>query len=128
MMQWTPYGTAEADLKEHIRTFATVYPHVIAVRGFAGYGFYMLGSMQPLSLDPAAAASVLERPGILDDISGAFDSPVSTVDAWIDLIRERTWLVGDEVRSYAGAGPLITDDEPRPEYFLLRELNSDRGG
>jgi spermidine synthase len=128
MMQWTPYGTAEADLKEHIRTFATVYPHVIAVQGFAGYGFYMLGSMQPISLDPAAAASVLERPGVLEDISGAFDSPVSTVVDWIDLIRERTWLVGDEVRTYAGTGPLITDDEPRPEYFLLRELNSDRGG
>jgi spermidine synthase len=128
MMQWTPYGTAEADLKEHIRTFATVYPHVIAVRGFAGYGFYMLGSMQPITLDPVAAASVLERPGVLEDISGAFDSPVSTVDDWIDLIRERTWLVGDEVRSYAGTGPLITDDEPRPEYFLLRELSGDRGG
>ena len=35
MMQWTPYGTTEADLKEHIRTFATVFPHVIAVRGSA---------------------------------------------------------------------------------------------
>ena len=55
MMQWTPYGTTAADLKEHIRTFATVFPHVIAVRGFAGYGFYMLGSMQPISLDPAVA-------------------------------------------------------------------------
>ncbi len=128
MMQWTPYGTTEADLKEHIRTFATVYPHVIAVRGFAGYGFYMLGSMQPISLDPAAIGSVLERPGVLEDVSGAFDSPVSTVTDWVDLIRERTWLVGDEVRSYAGMGPLITDDAPRPEYFLLRELNGDGGG
>ena len=128
MMQWTPYGTTEADLKEHIRTFATVYPHVIAVRGFAGYGFYMLGSMQPLSLDAEQAASVLERPGVLEDISGAFDSPVSTVDGWIELIDERTWLVGDQVRSYAGTGPLITDDAPRPEYFLLREMSANGGG
>ena len=128
MMQWTPYGTTEADLKEHIRTFATVYPHVIAVRGFAGYGFYMLGSMQPLSLDPAMAATVLERPGVLEDISGAFDSPVSTVEDWVELIDERTWLVGDEVKTYAGVGPLITDDAPRPEYFLLRELSADGGG
>ena len=128
MMQWTPYGTTEADLKEHIRTFATVYPHVIAVRGFAGYGFYMLGSMQPLSLDPAMATTVLERPGVLEDISGAFDSPVSTVEDWVELIDERTWLVGDEVKTYAGVGPLITDDAPRPEYFLLRELSADGGG
>jgi hypothetical protein len=26
----------------------------------------------------------------------------------------------DDLRAYAGPGPLITDDEPRPEYFLLR--------
>ena len=38
------------------------------------------------------------------------------------------WLVGDQVRSYAGTGPLITDDAPRPEYFLLRGLNAIAGG
>ena len=128
MMQWTPYGTTANELKDHIRTFATVFDHVVAVKGFAGYGFYMLGSMQPLSLDPAVAASVLQRPGVLEDISSAFDSPVSTVDGWIDEIRRRTWLVGDEVGTYAGPGPLITDDDPRPEYFLLRDLGDDAGG
>ena len=125
MMQWTPYGTSEADLKEHIRTFATVFPHVTVVNGFAGYGFYMLGSTEPISLDPAAGRSVLERPGVLADISSAFDSPESTVDGWLDLIEARTWLVDDEVRAHAGTGPLITDDEPRPEYFLLREMGID---
>ena len=125
MMQWTPYGTSEADLKEHIRTFATVFPHVTVVTGFAGYGFYMLGSTEPISLDPAAGRSVLERPGVLADISSAFDSPESTVDGWLDLIEARTWLVDDEVRAHAGTGPLITDDEPRPEYFLLREMGID---
>ena len=81
MMQWTPYGTTEAELKEHIRTFATVFPHVIAVRGSGGYGFYMLGSMQPIDArSRGRAASVLERPGVLEDISSAFDSPASTVD------------------------------------------------
>ena len=71
---------------------------------------------------------MLERPGVLDDISGAFDSPVSTVDGWVEEIRRQTWLVGDEVGTYAGAGPLITDDDPRPEYFLLRDLSGDDGG
>jgi predicted membrane-bound spermidine synthase len=127
MMQWTPYGTTAEDLKEHIRTFATVFPHVIAVRGFAGYGFYMLGAMQPLDLDPTLAAEVLARPGVLEDISGAFDSPTSTVDGWIAEIERQLWLEGDQVREYAGPGPLITDDEPRPEYFLLRELSAGGG-
>ncbi len=127
MMQWTPYGTTESDLKEHIRTFATVFPHVIAVRGSGGYGFYMLGSAQPMTLDPEAARSVLMRPGVLEDISGAYDSPQSTIDGWLAEIDSQTWLVGDEVREYAGSGPMITDDQPRPEYFLLREWNAGRG-
>ena len=125
MMQWTPYGTSAADLKEHIRTFATVFPNVTVVNGFAGYGFYMLGSDEPIVLDEAAGRAVLERPGVLADISSAFDSPVSTVDDWLALIEEETWLEGDQVRAYAGTGPLITDDEPRPEYFLLREMGID---
>jgi spermidine synthase len=127
MMQWTPYGTTESDLKEHIRTFASVFPHVIAVRGSGGYGFYMLGSAQPLSLDAGVATAVLERPGVLEDISSAFDSPESTVDGWLAEIDRQTWLVEDEVRTYAGSGPMITDDQPRPEYFLLRELTNGRG-
>jgi spermidine synthase len=127
MMQWTPYGTTESDLKEHIRTFASVFPHVIAVRGSGGYGFYMLGSMMPMSLDPVVATTVLERPGVLDDISSAFDSPASTIDGWLAEIDRQTWLIDGQVRAYAGSGPMITDDQPRPEYFLLRELSDGRG-
>ena len=122
MMQWTPFGTTESDLKEHIRTFASVFGHVTAIRGPGGYGFYMLGSDQPITLSAESIRDILERPGILEDISSAFDSPVSTVDDWIALIDDQTWLVDDAVRAYAGDGPLITDDEPRPEYFLLRGL------
>ena len=71
---------------------------------------------------------MLERPGVLEDISGAYDSPTSTVEGWLDQIERQTWLVDDEVRAYAGAGPLITDDAPRPEYFLLRELAAQPAG
>jgi spermidine synthase len=122
MMQWTPFGTTEADLKEHVRTFASVFEHVTVVRGPGGYGFYMLGSEQPIDLPPERIREVLERPGILDDISSAFDSPASTVDDWIAVIEGQQWMADDAVRSYAGDGPLITDDQPRPEYFLLRGL------
>jgi hypothetical protein len=73
------------------------------------------------------AASILARPGVLDDISSAFDSPESTVDGWLAEIERQTWLVDDELRSYAGDGPMVTDDRPRPEYFLLREWNTGRG-
>ena len=52
MMQWVPFGAPELELKEHIRTFAAVFPEVLIVRGAGGYGFYMLGSDDPLELDP----------------------------------------------------------------------------
>ena len=120
MMQWVPFGAPEPEFKEHVRTFAAVYPHVLAVRGAGGYGAYLLGSDAPIVLDPAVAREILARPGVLEDISSAYDSPATTIDAWIDVIDRQTWLEGDAVTSYAGAGPLITDDRPRPEYFLLR--------
>ena len=122
MMQWTPFGTSANELKDHIRTFATVFPHVTAVRGPGGYGFYMLGSDDPIELAPAIATEVLMRPGVLDDISSAFDSKAKTVDDWLALIDRQFWMADDALRAYAGDGPLITDDAPRPEYFLLRGM------
>ncbi len=125
MMQWVPFGARESELKEHIRTFAEVYPEVLIVRGAGGYGFYMMGSDAPIELDPEVARAVLARPGVLEDISSAYDSPASDIDAWIDVIDRQTWLAGAAVREYVGPGALITDDRPRPEYFLLRRLFGD---
>ena len=122
MMQWVPFGAAESELKDHIRTFAAVFPELLIVRGAGGYGFYMLGSDQPIALDPQIARTVMARPGVLQDISSAYDSPASTVDDWLAVIDRQTWLTNARARTYAGDGPLITDDRPRPEYFLLRRL------
>jgi len=122
MMQWVPFGSRTTKVDEHIRTFAAVFPEVTLVRGAGGYGFYMLGSSEPIAFDEANIREVLARPGVLADISSAYDSPAATVDEWVDVIRRQTWLTGQAVRDEAGDGPLITDDRPRPEYFLLRWL------
>jgi spermidine synthase len=125
MMQWTPFGTTQNELKDHMRTFADVYPHVTAIRGPGGFGFYMLGSDEPIDISPDVARQVLARPGVLDDISSAYDSPASTVDDWLTVFKQQAWMADDALRAYAGPGPLITDDAPRPEYFLLRGLSED---
>jgi spermidine synthase len=123
MMQWTPYGAPENELKDHLRTFAAVFPYVMVVRGAGGYGAYLMGSEAPITLDPAVAREVLARPDILEDISSAYDSPASTVDNWLAVIQRQIWLPdAAAVHAYVGDGPLITDDHPRPEYFLLRRL------
>jgi spermidine synthase len=122
MMQWLPYGAPSEDLNDHIRTFAAVFPEVTVVRGAGGYGAYMLGSSAPIAFEEARIREILARPGVLEDISSAYDSPAKTVDDWVRVIARQTWLTEDAVAAAAGDGPLITDDRPRPEYFLLRRL------
>ncbi len=122
MMQWTPHGTDPGEFERHLRTFAAAYPHVLVARGPGGYGNFFLGSETPIELTEAGIREVLERPGVLEDISSAYDSKESTVEGWAARIPGLVTLTGDQVRARAGTGPLITDDRPRPEYFLLRRL------
>ena len=128
MMQWVPYGAMLDELKAHIRTFRTVFPHVAMVFGPGSYGMYMLGSDQAMTFDEAAIREVLGRPGILDDISSAFDSPAKTIDGWVARINQNRWIADDQVDAFVGSGPLVTDDHPLPEYFLLRRLFNQGGG
>ena len=58
----------------------------------------MLGSSPPITFDEADIRAILARPGVLEDISSAYDSPAKTVDAWVDVIARQTWLDGDAVR------------------------------
>ncbi|HEY7591010.1 MAG TPA: fused MFS/spermidine synthase [Candidatus Limnocylindrales bacterium] len=122
MMQWMPYGSTLDEFKAHVRTFRDAFPHVIMAFGPGHYGFFMLGSEEPIAFDEANVRSVLRRPGVLDDISSAFDSPEDTEDAWAELIPSLVWIAGDDVARFAGPGPLITDDRPLPEYFFLRRV------
>ena len=122
MLQWVPYGGPAEDLNDHIRTFASVFPHVTIVKGAGGWGMYMLGSSAPITFPEADIRAVLSRPGVLADLSSAFDAPAKTVDDWVSVIARQTWLTEAAVGAYAGPGPIITDDRPRPEYFLLRRL------
>ncbi len=128
MMQWVPYGGPPSDFFDQVRTFAAVFPHVTVVKGPGSYGAYMLGSAAPVSFPEADIRAVLARPGVLADISSAFDSPARTVDDWVAVIQRQLWLVDAAVQIAAGPGPLVTDDRPRSEYFLLRRLYGFQGG
>ena len=122
MMQWTPHGTDRGEFERHLRTFAAVFPEVLVMRGPGGYGNFFLGSETPIVLTDKGIREVLERPGVLDDISSAFDSPASRLEGWAAEIHSLVTVTNDQVQARAGTGPLITDDRPLPEYFLLRRL------
>lgn len=120
MMQWVPFGQSIDEFKAHVRTFQSAFRNVIVAAGPGGNGFYMLGSDDPLAFDPATMRDVLTRPGVLADVSSAVDSPRHDLAGWLALIPEIVRLSGPQVAEFAGPGPLITDDRPLPEYFLLR--------
>ena len=73
------------------------------------------------AFDESSIRKVLARPGVLEDLAGADDSPASTVDSWVSLIPRLVWISGADVARFGGEGPLITDDRPLTEYFLLRD-------
>jgi len=120
MMQWMPYGQRLDEFQAQIRTFADVWPEVLIAFGPGGYGFLMLGSERPVAFSPGTLEAAIARPGVYEDLSSAFDSPNLSREEWPDFIRSLVWKEGDEVRAFAGEGPLITDDQPFPEYFLIR--------
>ena len=101
MMQWLPYGGTADEFQDHIRTFAAVFPEVTLVKGAGGYGIYMLGSASPIAFDEANIREVLARPGVLEDISSAYDSPATTVDDWVDVIERQTWMTDAVARATA---------------------------
>lgn len=122
MMQWVPFGQTLDEFRAHVRTFRAVFANVIVARGPSTSGIYMLGSDQPLAFQDAITRAILARSGVVADLSSAFDSPVHDLAAWATLIPSLVRLSGDQVAAFAGPGPLITDDHPLPEYFLLRHL------
>ena len=120
MMQWVPWGQTLDEFLAHVRTFRAVYPEVLIAFGPGGYGLFMLGSDDPITFDPANVAAVLARPGVTEDLSSAFDSPEHDAAGWATKIPSLVWISGSDVARVVGDGPLITDDHPLPEYFLLR--------
>jgi predicted membrane-bound spermidine synthase len=125
MMQWMPYGGSVDEFRAHLRTFHSVFRHMVVAFGPGGYGFFLMGSDEPMAFDDATIREVLSRPGVLEDISSAYDSPEKTLDGWAARIPRQVWIEDAEVATFTGDGPLITDDRPLPEYFLLRRLFGD---
>jgi spermidine synthase len=122
MMQFVPLNQTVREFRAHVRTFRDVFPNVIVAAGPANNGFYMLGSELPIEMQTGAIRNILSRPGVLADLSSAADSREHSLDGWAALIPKLVLLSGDQVAAFGRRGPLVTDDHPLPEYFLLRKL------
>jgi hypothetical protein len=85
-------------------------------------GVFLFGSREAIDLRPTAIQSILARPGVVDDLDSAVDSSPLTEQEWAQLIPRLVCASDAHVTKFGGGGPLVTDDRPLPEYFLLRSL------
>jgi spermidine synthase len=126
MMEWIPYGQSLAEFLTHVRTFRSVFPEVTLAFGPGGNGVFMFGSSDPVPFDVSAIGDVLARPGVVENLATAPDSPAHSIEAWSVLIPTLVIASGLAIDDVVGPGDIITDDRPLTEYFLLRRI-ADRG-
>ena len=124
-MLWIPYALPLDDFKEHVRTFAGVFGHVRLVLSPGRHGVFMFGSDAPLEFTEPNIRQVLGNPAALRDLNDVPDHPPTDADGWVEVVRRSQWLADDQLRSFIGSGPQITDDRPRSEYFLWRRAFMD---
>ena len=124
MMEWIPYDQTVDEFRAHVRTFRSVFEHDILVFGPGHSGMYMFGSEQPLEFRPDVVDEILSRPGVIDDLVTAPHAPTASreVADWATVVQDEIWLEGDRVAEFAGDAPLITDDRPYTEYYLVRKV------
>ena len=115
MCQWVPlHRLPEAHYKMIVRTFIEVFPHTTLWYKYTPDFVILIGTLEPLRIDyknfieRSQIASI--REGLAaDDLDG-----MSLLDSF---------MMGPEnVRKYAGIGPIHTDNRPRLEFFRGADL------
>jgi spermidine synthase len=102
-----------------LRTIRPEFRHVSVVYNPTHGGTYIMGSQAPINFTGPALRSVFGSKAALADLADAPDSPARSTAQWVSIIRHSVWLTDDQVNAYVGTGPVITDDHPLTEYFLL---------
>ncbi len=118
LQQWFPGG--EQAIGEAVaRTLAQSFPYVVAYRSVADWGVHYLASMQPIpEITAAMFAARLPEAARRDLLEWG---PEPTVEAMGTAILSRRLALTDIVPNPQG-NPVITDDRPYNEYFMLRRL------
>ncbi len=89
-----------------VRSFLEVFPHST----LWGHGQLLVATKDPIRLDRAAFERKLQDPQVRDVFAAA---GIGTFD---ELVAHY-YTHADELRRFAGAGPKLTDDRPRLEFF-----------
>ena len=119
VVSFLPWGAGVYDLKLFMRTFRASFPYMMVVRGPRPFGYYEIGSRAPLAFNDATIERVFGSRAAQADLANAPDFPRVPVTAWPAIIKHQLWLENGQVNAAAGPGPLLTDDHPLSEYYLV---------
>jgi spermidine synthase len=104
-LQWIGHRE-ETPYRLILRTFLDVFPHATLWVD----GTLLIGSRQPLRIDVEAFRARLADPATRSSLQEVGLGSVESLLA--------SYTAGpDELRRFVGAGPVLTDDRPRIEYF-----------
>ena len=119
LQQWLPGGDA-AVKSAFAQSLRQSFPDVRVFRSIEGWGYHFLAANSPMSrlraatlaarLPPAAARDLLEW------------GPEASVAIQLDTVLSRELPI-EELIQGDPAAPLLTDDRPVNEYFLLRRIS-----
>jgi spermidine synthase len=119
-MLWMPYTVTLDDFKTHVRTFRSVFPHVNVVLSPVKNGAYLLGSDKPMAFDQGTLERLLGTEQAKTDLATAPDDLNYDGATWAREVMADDFLRDAQVDEFVGPGPVITDDHPISEYWLLR--------
>jgi spermidine synthase len=111
MLQWIGHRP-ESQYKLIARTFLEVFPHTTVWAD----GTLLAGTKLPLRLSEARYRERLASPAHATALAGA---GLATYDALLGLYTAGA----EELRTFIGEGPTLTDDRPLVEYFLSLPRN-----
>ena len=104
-MQWA-WGT-DAEYRTIVRTFRSVFPHATAWMD----GSLLLGTLEPLTLRKLDFDWKMQMPNRREGLASL---GVTSFESLLQLYKAGP----DELESFVGPGPILTDDRPLAEYFL----------
>jgi spermidine synthase len=97
----------EAQRKLMVRTFFKAFPYVT----MWVWGALMIGSNEPIDIDLNRIEADWDKRGLSELLAGSgFDSP--------EAFRSLYAMSDEELRAWAGDGPIMTDNHPYVEYYL----------
>lgn len=113
--QWVWFGSREDDVAMVMKSFAEVFPSVLAFRsmGTTG-GVFMIGSAAPIELNDQRLIEVFGSSAVQQDLAETNIS-LTPHDIRRAVIANREKLLA-ALKDF----PVITDTHPRTEYYLLR--------